>query len=127
MENIEGNIGYRKLNVYLKSKELAVLIYEITRIFPREELFGLVSQMRRAAVSIPANIVEGYGRRSIKERLQFSYNARGSLTELEFYIDLGFELGFINRQNHQKLNQLRLSVGKLLSGYIKSLSHVTNP
>jgi len=65
--------GYKKLNVYKKADELVLLVYKITKKFPKEELFGLISQMRRRAVSVVVNIVEGYGRRTTKDKIQFYY------------------------------------------------------
>ncbi len=117
---MENNLGYRKLNVFQKADELVVLVYKVTKDFPREELFGLTSQMRRCAISVPANIVEGYGKKTNKEQLQFCYNARGSLSELEYYIDLSFKLKYINQQQYNELKSLRDDVGRLLNGFINS-------
>ena len=77
--------------------------------------------MRRCAISVPANIVEGYGKNTTKEQLQFCYNARGSLTELEYYIDLSFKLKYINKEQYNKLRKSRNEVGRLLNGFINSL------
>ena len=74
---------YKQLDVYKKANELIILVYKATKLFPKEELFGLVSQMRRAAVSVLANFVEGYGRKGKKEKIQFCYISVGSLNELE--------------------------------------------
>lgn len=115
---MDTDAGYKKLNVFIKSDELAVLIYRDTKDFPRDEIFGLVSQMRRAAVSIPANIVEGYGRNGKRERLQFCYIAQGSLMELEYYIDLSYKLGYINDEKYKILKSKRSEVGRLLNGFI---------
>ena len=117
---MDNNLGYRKLNVFQKADKLVVLIYLTTKNFPREELFGLISQMRRCAVSVPANIVEGYGKKTIKEQLQYCYNARGSLTELEYYIDLSFKLNYIGQNGYKQLKDLRDDVGRLLNGFINS-------
>lgn len=115
------NVGYKKLNVYIKANELTLLVYRITKKFPREELFGLISQIRRGAVSIPANIVEGYGRRTAADKLQFYYIARGSLNELEYYIDLSSDLGYLTEADCASLQSLRNDVGRLLNGFIKSI------
>jgi len=116
-----SNAPYKNLEVWKKADELVVLIYNITVEFPKEEMFSLVSQMRRSAISVPANLVEGYGRRTKKDKLQFYYIARGSLNEVEYYIDLAFQLKYINKENHYKLTILRDSVGRLLNGFIKSI------
>lgn len=116
--NMDTDAGYKKLNVFQKSDELAILIYKFTKDFPKDEIFGLVSQMRRATVSVPANIVEGYGRNGKRERLQFCYVAQGSLTELEYYVDLSYKLGYLNDEKYQTLISKRGEVGRLLNGFI---------
>lgn len=113
--------SYKSLNVWQKADELVLAIYKITKQFPKDELFGLVSQKRRCAVSVPANIVEGYGRRTPKDKTQFYYISRASLNELEYYIELSHKLGYINKEDFGKLCNLRSDVGKLLNGLIKSM------
>ena len=76
--------------------------------------------MRRCAVSIPANIVEGYGRRTVKDKLQFYYIARGSLNELEYYVDLSLRLGYISEREYKEYSALREVVGRLLNGLMRS-------
>lgn len=112
--------GYRKLIVYQKSKLLVKLVYEITNEFPKSEMFGLISQIRRCAISVCANIVEGWARKGKKEKLQFYYISRGSLTELEFYIDISLELGFINEKQYQKLLTCHSETARVLNGFIKA-------
>ena len=98
-----------------------MLVYKITKAFPRDELFGLISQMRRCAVSVVANIVEGYGRKTSANKLQFYYIAQGSLTELEYYVDLSFDLDYLNQEDYKDLQALRDEVGRLLHGFIRSI------
>ncbi|MBI2623719.1 MAG: four helix bundle protein [Candidatus Liptonbacteria bacterium] len=119
--NKENFTGYKNLTLYAKACALVVLVYKITKKFPKEELFGLTSQMRRCAVSIVANIVEGYGRRTPKDKLQFLYIARGSLSELECYIDLSQQLEYINPTEQSELAKAKAEVGKLLFGFMRSL------
>lgn len=88
--------GHKDLRVWQFAMDLVVFIYELTRNFPKDEVYGLVSQIRRAAVSIPSNIAEGYGRRSAKELHRFINNALGSLLELETQIELAARLGYIS-------------------------------
>jgi len=88
-------------------------------------MFGLVSQMRRAAVSVGANITEGSARNYKKEYIQFLQVALGSLRELEFYIRLSFRLGFLNQSTHRSLEVKAGEVGKMLYGLIKSLHKIT--
>lgn len=93
--------------------KLAENIYKATEAFPKTETFGLVSQMRRAAVSVPSNIAEGYGRRSNREYLQFYSIAYGSLLELETQMILSARLGFIKKE-FELINSLREEVSKML-------------
>lgn len=118
---MENTKGYRKLLVWHKADQLAFQIYIATRDFLREEIFCLTSQMRRAALSVPANIVEGYARSSEKEKLQFYSISRGSLAEIEYFIDFSFRLGYILDSQHKNLTILRDETGRLLTGLIKSL------
>lgn len=113
--------GYKNLNVWKKADELVILVYKATKRFPREEMFGLTSQTRRCTVSIPANIVEGYGRKTPRDKLQFYHIVRGSLNELEYYLDLSCRLGYIENDEYIKLEKLRSDVGRLLSGFMKSI------
>ena len=115
----ENQKGYRKLIVWQKADELAFQIYLVTKNFPRDEIFGLTSQMRRAAVSVSANITEGYARSSRKEKMQFYNIARGSLTEVEYYIDFSFRLGYITKENHRMLAVLKDEVGRLVNGFMR--------
>lgn len=117
-QETRNQIGYRKLLVWSESHQLTLLIYKITAKFPREELFGLTSQLRRAAVSITANIVEGYARASKKERLQFLYISYGSLSETEYYLDLSKDLRYLTESEYMNLIEHRQTVGKLLYGLI---------
>lgn len=121
-DKIEAYIpGYKNLEVWKAADELAIAVYQFTRNYPKEELFGLVSQMRRCAVSVPANIVEGYGRRTDKDKLQFYYIARGSLNELEYYLDISRRLGYLPEAEHARAIELRGNVGKLLHGLMRAI------
>lgn len=98
--------SFRDLVVWQRSAELVVEVYRITKKFPREEVFALTNQMRRAAVSIPANISEGYARKHRAEYVQFVRIAFGSGAELETYIFLAEKLGYINPSDIRKVNGL---------------------
>jgi four helix bundle protein len=117
----ENTKGYRNLLVWQNAHELTLLIYKASKIFPRDELHGLTNQMRRAAVSIPANIAEGYARAGKKELLQFLYIAKGSLAEVEYYVELSKDLEYIDRAMYENLEEKRQLVGKLLYGFIASI------
>ena len=114
---------YKKLLVWQKSVELVSKIYKITKSFPKDELYGLVSQIRRATVSIPANISEGHARSHTNEFIQFLYIALGSSSELETLLILSQDLDYISKM---KLDSLMLEVTeirKMLNGLITSLKN----
>ena len=113
--------NFRGLIVWQKSHELTMEIYKLTSFFPSDEKFGLVSQMRRAAYSIPANIVEGHSRKSKKEFLQFLNIAKGSLEELRYFIILCSDLHYIMEDDTKRLEKESSEVSKLLFGFTKSL------
>ena len=98
--------------------DLVIAVYRCTKMFPREELFGLASQMRRAVVSIPSNIAEGKGRRSQKELLQFLYHARGSLLELQTQITVAERLAYLDQREANALENHANEVGRLLNGLV---------
>ncbi len=113
--------AYRRLIVWQKADELAYQVYRATRSFPGDERFGLVSQMRRASVSVAANIVEGYAQATRKGRRRFYGIARSSLAELEYYIDFTHaRLGYLEDEQHGLLSSLRQDVGRLLFGFLNS-------
>ena len=111
--------GYRRLNAFIAANLFVVEIYRVTKKYPKDELFGLISQMKRAAVSIAANIVEGYSRRTNKEKINFYYISRGSLCEVEYYLDLSFDLRYINKSEYNNLLKLKSDTGRLLNGLIQ--------
>jgi four helix bundle protein len=113
--------GYKSLHVYQEAHSLVIDVYRATSSFPKEELFALTSQMRRAAVSIPANIIEGWARQTVKEQIQFLYIARGSLTELSYYLELSLALGYINQTTENGLREKSVMVARLIHGFMKGL------
>ena len=112
---------YRDLNVWKLSMDLATDIYEITRAFPREEMFGMTAQMRRAAVSIPANIAEGFGRAQRKSFIQFLRIAQGSLKELETHSRLAARVGFLDAERSASLTARYEGLGKMMVSFIRAL------
>lgn len=112
---------HKDLKVWQKSINLVKLIYVETKSFPKEELFGLVSQMRRSAVSIPSNIAEGFGRSSRKECEHFSYIALGSASELETQLIISKELDYIENEKYLSLSFLLNEIIKMLSALINSM------
>ena len=115
------NFAFENLDVWHKAMELVELIYKVTQTFPANEQFGLISQLRRAAVSVPANIAEGKGRYHRKEFVQFLYNARGSLYEVITLLRLALSLRYLNQQQCQQSMQLTQQIMSKLSGLINSL------
>ena len=114
--------GLESLEVWQKARRLAVYIYrEIIPILPPEEKWGLISQMKRAATSVPANIAEGYGRHYFQEGIRFCYQARGSLSELFTHAVIAQDLGYLSNdefgQAKVKISELR----QMLNGYIRYL------
>jgi four helix bundle protein len=100
---------------------LAKETYRITRPFPRDEIYGLTSQIRRAAVSIPSNIAEGWGRKSRRDFIRFLTIARGSATELESEILLSSEIGYLSKEIAESFIKDTIEIGKMLNSLIKSL------
>ncbi|MCB0167104.1 MAG: four helix bundle protein [Anaerolineae bacterium] len=112
-------LHFQQLEVWQEAHKLTLLVYKITKAFPSEEKFGLVSQMRRAAVSIPANIVEGFKRRSPRDKLRFYNIAEGSLEEVKYFFILSKDLNYISSAD-ELINQAE-AVGRLLNGLITSI------
>jgi len=117
--------NYKELKVWQKAYRLCLEIYRVTRNFPREEIYGLTSQIRRAAVSVPSNIAEGYGRQTTREYIQSLYIAYGSNCELETQILLSGDLGYIEAQNFERLQREVEDIERMLKRLIKSLDKHT--
>jgi len=114
---------FKKLKVWLKAHKLVLEVYKITKDFPKDELYCLVSQMRRAAISVVANIVEGSKRVSNKDRLHFHVMANASLEELKYYFLLSYELKYINKEKGEELTNQAREVGRILTGLSKSIKN----
>ncbi len=112
--------NYRNLIVWQKAHELALMIYQIADKFPKHEQFALASQIKRSVLSIPTNIVEGYNRKSKKEFIHFIDISLGSLAELQYLLEFSVDIGYIDKSNLTKVNELIDEVGKLLWGLQKS-------
>src|SRR5580700_8253477 len=112
---------YRDLVVWKKSMALVLEVYRCTQTFPKTETYGLTSQLRRAAVSIPSNIAEGQARLSTGEFKQFLGNARGSLMEVETQILIARDLGYLNQDQSDCLLSAAAEVGRILNGLLASL------
>ncbi len=114
--------SYKELVVWQKSYQLILSIYKVTKTFPKEEMFGLVSQMRRASVSIPSNIAEGSARAGTKEFIQFLRIAYGSGSELETQLLLAKDLKLINEKDYTIINSLLTEVMKMLNSLMAKLN-----
>ena len=121
-ENMEGKIkSYRDLVAWQKARTLVKKVYQLTSAFPVEERFGLVSQMDRAAVSIPSNIAEGYGRATTQDYLHFLRIARGSAYELDTQLVLAEDLGLCTETDGEKVIDVLQEVIRVLQGLIPAL------
>ena len=114
--------SYRDLIAWQKSMDLVVEIYSSTQSFPRAETYGLISQLRRAAVSIPSNIAEGHDRLSTGEFKQFLGHARGSLVEVETQILISQRLGYLEPNQSNNLLERTAEIAKILNGLLGSLA-----
>ena len=110
---------YESIVAWRRADDLAVETYQATESFPRSELYGLMSQMRGAAVSVPANIAEGSIRQYLKEYVQFLHVARASLTELAYHIHLAGRLGFVDKAIETKLDKMLTDTARPLYGLIE--------
>lgn len=113
--------GYRKLIVWKRMQELVVLIYRLTETFPKSETFGLQGQMRRAAVSVISNFIEGYLKRSKKEKLQFLERSETSLLELIAQAEVCLMVGYFIEENYQLIEDKKREVGYLLYRYMTAI------
>ena len=118
---------FTDLFAWQEGHKVVIRIYSLTKGFPKEEIFGIVSQMRRAAVSITSNIAEGFGRHSYRERVQFFYLAQGSLVELKNQVIISRDVGYISESEYLELHRSLESAHKTLQGLIKSSKALIAP
>ncbi len=112
--------SYLDLKVWQEGRKLATLIYLESQKFPKHEQYGLSDQMRRASVSVPSNIAEGFGRATAKEKNQFYYVAKGSLAELETQLYIAFDVGYVNEVKLEDILRQASLTHRLLQGLIKA-------
>ncbi len=113
---------FKKIKAWQLADEMVIEIYKKTKNFPKEELYGLTSQLRRAAVSVPANIAEGSNREHKKEYLYFLYIAQGSISEVEYLLHLSKRIDYLNENEYQVIENLRIQTAKTLFGLIEYIS-----
>lgn len=111
-------MNYTELDVWLISRKLVKSVYELTNSFPKNETYGLTSQIRRSVISVPSNIGEGCGRQTTKETIQFLYISRGSLYELETQLYLAYDLEYLDKTTLENILSDLRSCAKLLNGFI---------
>jgi four helix bundle protein len=109
---------YIKLEVWIESRKLTNLVYDLTKSFPKEELYALTNQIRRCSVSIPSNIAEGCGRQTTKDTIHFLHISRGSLFELETQFYLALDQGYISENEFENIDKQIQSCKKLVNGFI---------
>ena len=114
--------SFTDLNVWKEAHILVLCVYKDTKEFPAEEKYALTDQMRRCSISITSNIAEGFSRQGKKEKIQFYYTAKGSLTELQNQLILARDIGYLTNDRFQELAQQTVVVHKLLNAFIKSAS-----
>lgn len=112
--------SFTDLHAWQEAHRFVLMIYRTTELFPKDEQYGLVSQLRRAAVSITSNIAEGFTRRSVKEKKQFYCMALSSLTEIQNQIILAQDIVYMSSQTFREISQQSIRVSKLINGIIKS-------
>jgi len=121
MNQESGKIqSFTDLDAWKEGHKLVLIIYQVTKHFPKEEMFGLVSQMRRCAVSITSNIAEGFSRHSYKEKIQFYSTSLGSVTELQNQLLIARDVSYIDKENFCNIAELSVKVHKIINGLIKS-------
>lgn len=111
---------HKQLNIWEEIMKLIEDIYKVTKIYPREEIYGIVSQMRRAAISIASNVAEGCARKGNQEKIHFFVISRGSLSELDAQLEISLRLNFIDRDGFFKINERLERVSRMLQGLIRS-------
>ena len=116
---------YRDLVAWQRGVAFSLDVYRATTAFPRSEKFGLVSQLRRAAVSIPSNIAEGYGRGKTNDYSRFLRVARGSLYEVETQLTIAEQLGYLGEQTFRELESIAKELGRILAGLIRSIENTS--
>jgi len=126
MNNDEKIKTFTDLYTWQEAHKLVLMIYKATRDFPKEELFALTSQIRRAVVSITSNIAEGFSRQSYKEKIQFYHMAQGSTTEVQNQLLIAKDINYINQEDFRKIANQSVIVHKLLNGLIKKSKNIHN-
>lgn len=127
MNNNNAKISdFTDLIVWQEGHKLVIQIYKITKVFPKHELFSLTDQIRRAVISVTSNIAEGFGRQTVKEKIQFYYLAQGSLIEVKNQLIISKDIGYLNTNAFNQIFKQSNTVHKLLQGLIKKSKSFLN-
>ena len=116
--------SFADLDVWKEGHKLVLMIYRATKHFPKEELFGLTSQMRRCAVSITSNIAEGFSRQSYKEKIQFYYISRGSITELQNQLIIAHDVTYLSDKDFDEIAKRAETTCRIMNGLIKKSKEI---
>jgi four helix bundle protein len=120
MPEVKAKIrSFTDLNAWKEGHKLVMMIYQITKDFPREEIFGLTNQMRRCAVSITSNVAEGFSRQTVKEKVQFYSISHGSVTELQNQLVIARDIKYLSKEKFNKIADQTIIVHKLITGLKK--------
>src|SRR5690606_38920808 len=122
-----GSVSHQDLEVWEKAIVLVSDIYRITKSFPKEEVYGLTSQIRRSAISLPSNIAEGAARQSNKEFIQFLYIASGSCAELDTQLIVAMNIGYLSKNEYNDIIKNVEEIGKMINGLINYRKRIQNP
>jgi four helix bundle protein len=114
---------HKRLDAWKEAISLALIVYDLAKEFPKSEAFGMTGQIKRAAISIPANIAEGAARQTKREFAQFLYVARGSMSEVDTYIEIAKNLGYIGPDSAIEIDKKMMRIDKMLTGLIRSLKN----
>lgn len=114
---------FRKIKAWRLADDFAVSVYSVTRSFPADEQFGVISQIRRAVVSIAANIAEGAGRHHARQYLNFLYTARGSLSEVQYLLHFSKRIGYLSEQLYDKLDSASVELARTLAGLTNAVAN----
>jgi len=127
MNNSSKILSFTDLNAWKEGHKLVIDVYKITTLFPKSETYSMTDQMKRASSSVTANIAEGFGRQTYKEKLQYYYMAQGSLTELKNFILIARDVGFLNQDNFDIISEQANLTHKLLQGLMTKTKTFLNP
>ena len=120
-------LSFTDLNAWKEGHRLAVMVYGVTKSFPKSETYSMVDQLRRSASSVTANIAEGFGRQTYKEKVQYCYLAQGSLNELKSFLLIARDVDYLGKEDFSKLAEMANGTHRLLQGLLQKTKSFVNP